>query len=136
MTESLPGPDRENLRKLNEIMPSFIAGMAKKKTVGKGITPMLRRPKKVCPVCGLLYEHKFMKASDETDIKTQNCQPCQKQLDDGCVALVCGDKFAFVKTQALEDFAGQIKQISPYVMAAVEKHYGSQDKKPYDNGRN
>jgi hypothetical protein len=126
--EPLPGPKRETLLNLKAMLPSFIEGMAKKRAVGRGVPAQVRRPKKVCKVCGLLFDHVMMKLTDETNIESSLCNPCQKQLDEGWTALVCAEKYAIVRAKALSDWAGQIKRVSPNVMEALEKQFGVQTK--------
>jgi len=119
------GPSRETLLSLKAMLPSFIKGMAKKRTIGRGAPTLTRRPKKVCKVCGLLWDYKLLKVSEETNIESVNCEVCQKQLDDGCAALVCGEKYAFIKSNSLQDWAGTIQRVSPNVMDAIEKELGA-----------
>jgi hypothetical protein len=116
-----PGPSHSTLANLAAMMPSFIKGLNKKKIVGKGIPSLIRRPQKVCQVCGLLWDHAMLKATDDVHIKTQLCDSCQNMMASGCSALVCGDEYAFVKSYGLEDWAGTIKQVSAHVMASVKK---------------
>jgi len=117
------GPSRETLLNLKAMMPSFIKGMAKKKVLGKGIVSAVRRPRKVCPVCGLLFDHAMIKPTEDVKIETQPCKTCDTALKDGYCALVCGDKYALLKSAELEDWAGKIKQVSPHVIESLEKQY-------------
>ena len=129
--EQPPGPSHETLANLSAMLPSFIKGMAKKRAFGRGKPAQVRRPQKVCKVCGLLHDHALLSPNADLEIKPANCPPCQKMLDDGQIALVCGDKYAFATSPKLSDWAGKIVHVSPHVMEAIEKEYGNvKTKKP------
>ena len=119
-----PGPSHETLANLKAMMPSFIKGLQKGKIGGKGRPALARRPRKVCPVCGLLHDHAMLSPYAELEIKSETCATCGPMLKEGYAALVCGEKYALVKCHALADWAGTIKQVSPHVMEKVEKEFG------------
>lgn len=118
------GPSPETLANLKAMLPSFIKGLAKKKILGKGIQAQVRRPRKCCKVCGLLFDYTFLSPSAELEIKPDLCKTCGPMLKEGYTALVCGEKYAIVKSPAFESWAGEIIRISPHVMEAVEKQAG------------
>lgn len=118
------GPSHETLANLKAMMPSFIKGLRKKKIIGRGIPAQIKRPRKCCKVCGLLFDHVMMSPSAELEIKGALCETCEPLLNDGYAALVCGEKFAIIKSPGLSSWAGEIKQVSPHVMEAVEKEFG------------
>lgn len=116
------GPSHETLANLHAMMPSFIKGLKKKAVFGKGRPAAVSRPRKVCKVCGLLHDHAMLSPTAELEIKSDLCETCGPMLKDGYAALVCGEKYAIIKCDALKDWAGTIKQVSPNVMDAVEKN--------------
>ena len=127
MSDTAPntGPSHETLAKRKAMMPSFIKGIAQKTAVGKGRPALISRPRKVCKVCGLLYDHAMLSPTAELEIKSDLCKTCGPLLKVGYVALVCGEKYALVKCQKyLESWSGTIKQVSPNVMESVEKEFG------------
>lgn len=119
------GPSHETLANLNSMMPSFINGLKKKKIVGKGKPALVRRPRKVCKVCGLLHDHAMLSPSEEIEIHPTLCDTCGPMLESGYAALVCGEQYAMIKCPRMEDWAGRIKQVSPQTMGAIEKEFGS-----------
>ena len=131
--QPLPGPSRETLLNLKAMLPSFIQGLSEKKVVGKGL-PVSKRPRKACVICGTLYDHAFVKASEETSMGTGRCPKCQGLLDCGYAAIVCGDMFAFLKHKELADWGGTIKQVSPQVMTAIQERFSPKTK--YGNNHN
>jgi hypothetical protein len=130
-----PGPSRDTLLNLKAMLPSMIKGLAKKKIVGKGVPCQIKRPRKVCTVCGLLYDHTMAKPTDDLEIKPAPCHSCQEALDAGQIALVCGDEYAFATDPKLADWKGTIVRISPYVMEAVKKEFAAGTVKRKFNGQ-
>lgn len=117
--ENYTGPDRANLKALAQSMPGFITGEREKRLQGKGRKVFSSLPTKLCRVCSKMFDHK--KFATDTELKTATCGDCQKQLDDGFVAVICADgRHAFLKTTALEDMAGQVISISKEAMDKVE----------------
>lgn len=119
------GPSHETLANLHAMLPSYIKGLEKKKIGGKGIPAVIRRPRKCCKVCCRMFDHTWASPSAEMEVKPCLCRTCGPALRHGYVALVCGDKYALIKSPRFKDDAGEIIQISPYVMEAVEKEFGS-----------
>lgn len=132
------GPDRETLKNLAGMLPSFVQGMEKKRALGKGKAVQIPRPTKVCKVCGLLFDKVMAAPSKEMDIHPTYCDRCDKELKSGCTAIVCGDLFAFVTSSKLMDKAGEVMHVSPNVMEAISKQYAvkkreSESGNPSDN---
>lgn len=115
-------------------MPSFIKGLKKGKIGGKGIPALTNRPRKVCPICGLLFDHAFLKPTDDVKINAAACNSCQEALDAGQIAFVCGDEYAFAKSDKLSDMQGTIVRISPHVFEEIKKQFGEVKRK--SNGDN
>lgn len=118
------GPSHEILANLKAMLPSYIKGLAKKKIGGKGIPAVIRRPRKCCKVCCRTFDHVWAAPTAELELKPGLCKTCRPLLKDGYVALVCGDKYAIIKSPHLKDAGGEIIRISPHVMESVEKEFG------------
>jgi hypothetical protein len=117
------GPSPENLRHLRGMLPSFIDGMEQGKLTGRGRPAT--RPKCACGICG----HAFMGPwGAKEEIKT--CDHCQKLLDDGYTAIVCGLQYAFIKSPRLPDMAGKVMNVKPHVMAKVMQQFEDQKSNP------
>jgi hypothetical protein len=76
MSEPPPntGPSPETLRNLAGALPGFIKAMAKKKIIGKGIPAGVRRARKVCKVCGLMFDYAIMSPYAELEVKYELCE--------------------------------------------------------------
>lgn len=116
----LDGPSHETLANLHAMLPSFIKGLRKKRVVGKGRPASVIRPRKVCKVCGLLFDKVSMPADAEVSIVPALCQLCEPMLEGGYTALVCGEDYAIIKSERLKDWAGQIIHVSAHVMDALK----------------
>jgi|ERR1043166_194533 hypothetical protein len=127
MNEERQGPDPDTLRKLAGMMPSFIAGMEQKRARGKGVKVVARKARRICSICARLFD--YAETTEEITMGTGHCELCAAKLKEGYAALVCADRFAFVKSERLKDLAGTVEQVSPEVMAEVEKHYVTEWKK-------
>ena len=113
------------------MLPSFIKGMEQKRTIGKGKAGMLARPHKCCKVCGLLWDRKFVDPRTDIAIQPDNCGVCDGKLQQGLIAFVCGDMYAFAEAPAdgyLNDFKGSMIHVSPNVMEEISKHVKLQKK--------
>ena len=104
------------------MMPSIVKGIKTGKLTGKAV---ISCPRKVCKVCGTLFDKALLPAKEKVEIKPDFCPTCKPLLDAGYVALVCGDKYALVKCSFLSDWGGTIRQIGPKVMMNVEKQFGA-----------
>jgi Zn-finger nucleic acid-binding protein len=129
MSEEPAGPDRNTLKNLAGMLPSFMRGLAHKKSVGKGKSVRVPRATKMCPICADGYEKKNLPPDDRSNPEIKNCPACQAQLDAGSAAFVCGDYYAFGMSPQLADMAGQIIQVSPHVMEALKKEFNAQHRK-------
>lgn len=130
--EPCGGPDLGNLRQLNGMMPSFTAGMVEKQTIGKGHkSPLAKlkenppKPTLVCEVCSLLFA---FKTGFDGEIKSSVCRECQKQLDEGLIALVSDDRYAFGSSTSLPDMAGKIVHIKTETMDKLQATYNTKKK--------
>lgn len=123
------GPSHETLAKLAGMIPSFMRSMKKQKIVGRGTPVRISRPRKVCKVCGLLYDHAMLPPSDDIEIKPEFCATCGPLMEQGHTALVCGDKYAIVYFQGTTQFMGSIVFVKESTMEAIEKEFGVSRKK-------
>ena len=121
MSEQPTGPDRNTLKNLAGMLPSFMRGLAHKKSVGKGKPVPAPRATKMCPICADGYDKKNLPADDRSNPEIKNCPKCQAHLDSGLAAFVCGDHYAFAMSPKLSDMAGEIIQVSPHVMKVLKK---------------
>lgn len=119
--EQPQGPSPETLRHLHGMLPSFVKGMKEKRAVGKGKPVGVMKARKVCPVCSKLYDKIWTSA--DIILESKNCERCQEFFDDGCIALVCGDKFAFVKSPRFATIPQKIVHLSPQNMEKVQKEF-------------
>lgn len=119
-TEHNTGPSHETLANLHAMLPSFIKGLRKKRVVGRGRPASVIRPRKVCKVCGLLFDKVSMSSADEVSIVPALCENCEPMLAEGYTALVCGEDYAIIKSERLKDWAGQIIHISANVMEKLK----------------
>ena len=124
MSEERKGPDRQTLRKLAGMMPSFIQHQEQKRKTRAGTVRRTMRPRKLCSICARLFD--YVETTEEISMGAGHCELCAAKLKEGYTALVCADRFAFVKSDRLKDLAGTVEQVSPEVMAEVEKHYVSE----------
>jgi hypothetical protein len=118
MTDPL-GP--KNLGNLQRTMVSHVRakqavnGMLRKKKDGL-------KPNKVCQIC--LKMHSPSGIDGDESIKEKPCEACQKQLDEGQIALTCVDgRHAFVFSAHLVG-QEQIIPVSKETMDAVAKRAG------------
>lgn len=120
------GPNPDTLKHLHSMLHSFVEGLEKKRSIGKG-SPVLAKPRKICKVCGLMFDKVFTK--EDVPMESVTCDKCEHMFKDGCVAVVCGDKYAFVKSERLsggdggESLVGQIIHLQPHNMAKIEKEF-------------
>lgn len=127
------GPSFETLMKLRDALPSLAKGLAHKKIGGKGKPVIQPTPRKTCSVCCKMFD--YVTVEDPPAVVAEPCEDCAKMLKDGCVAIVAGDRYAFVKSKLLEDMAGQIMPVSPYVLEHVNKHFQAEWKMKENNGQ-
>lgn len=119
----LPGPDRKTLLSLRAMLPSYIDGLAKRRIGGKGKPALVRKPRKVCKVCCVAFDHAMLRASDDTAIEGDLCERCKAHLDNGGFAIVAGGDYALLKSPEFTDWAGQIHKVSPAVMEQVKTRF-------------
>lgn len=120
------GPSPETLKNLAGMLPSFVKGLEEKRSIGRG-TPVHLKPRKMCKVCGRMWD----KVSTKEDVLLEGavCETCAAMFKDGCVALVCGDQFAFAKSESLKDLAGEIITIQPHNFEKIQKQFEAEWKK-------
>lgn len=126
MSEEPPqGPNRETLKSLKGMIPSFIRGLAQKRAVGKGKAVLVMRDSKVCTICGAAHTRISLPASPEFIPEGEPCPRCQALLDQGCCAVCCGNEFAIFKPPPglLQDWVGKVNEIGPQVMAAIKNKF-------------
>lgn len=117
------GPSKDTLRNLKGMMGSFIKGMHEQRLEGKGrlVARGTLKPRKVCPVCGALFDK--ITTTAEISLTPENCKDCAAMLKDGYTAIVCGKKSAFIKSEKLADKAGQIMMIGEEVFAQCQERF-------------
>jgi len=115
------GPNLHTLKSLHEIMPSMIEGLKEKRITGRGKPVESAKPRQLCRVCAKLFD--YATSLGETEMKSGTCETCAAELKAGYVALVCGNKFAFVKGKTIADLAGEVVTLPPEKMLLIEKQF-------------
>lgn len=129
MSETPPntGPSHQTLRLLRDFLPSLKKGIKNGAILGKG---KVSKPRKMCKVCGKLWDHIRVTAGTEVKVVGDFCGRCDGSLKDGMIALVHADKYAFVRSNGLlDDFKGTILHVSAHVMDNVERHINGEKNK-------
>ena len=106
------------------MLPTLNPGLSSGSIGGKGrkiSIPQETRATKVCKVCMCGFDKKAV--SSEHPITPGICESCQTTLDEGYVALVSAEKYAFVRSERLKDLAGQVINISGPGMEKIQKEY-------------
>jgi len=116
------GPNLDTLRVVRQMfntlrdVPQQSGGV-----VGRG---KVMRPRKVCNVCGKLWDTVFLASTEETTISTALCDACEPKLKEGLTAFICGTRYAFVNCpEALADMRGQVVSVKPHVMEQLEAEF-------------
>lgn len=119
MSDGPVGPDPETLRRLHEQLPDFVEHEEEKR-IFAGQKPVSKsRAHKCCKVCGKLFDYRIIENTVLPDLAV--CSKCQKELDNGWIALVSANYFAFIKSASLKDWAGTIREnVSPEVMQKLQ----------------
>ena len=82
-------------------------------------------PDKYCTICGAV----FGSAPPEAPLKAYVCGMCNGKLLEGQVAIVCGNRYAFiVNSKSLEDMKEKVIKVKPETMDAMEREYKDQVK--------
>lgn len=81
----------------------------------------VNRARQLCKVCSKLFD--FALIDGDSAMVPGLCATCKKQLSDGYIALVQGDRYAFVKSDRLSDKAGEIIAVSQKTMDEVAKQF-------------
>lgn len=95
------------------MLPSVAKGIAEKKFGGKGTPVQAKRPRKCCKICVKFFDHVVSK--EQLPLEPGICLECDTMLKEGYIAFTSGDRFCFAKSEALNDMAGTIVQISESV---------------------
>jgi len=103
-------PSFGTLRKLHGMLPSLAKDLASGKMKGKGGKLAKTRPRKMCRVCCKTFD--LAACPDDTPLTPSLCDECEPVLKDGYVAIVSGDKFAFIKHESLTDLGGTVQHVS------------------------
>ena len=96
---------------------------------GKGRKIPIASPGKLCSVCAKAF------AWSNTPVQVPSSEPCKEcaeKLKDGCVALVCADEYAFVKSERLKDLAGKIIVIQPVNFQKIKAQFNAEWRKQED----
>lgn len=130
------GPSSATLRFLRGFLPSLKKGLRDGTLRGKGKPGMVRKPRKMCKVCGLLWDYISMRADAQSKVMGEFCLECDARLKEGMIALTWADKYAFVTSSAaLNDYRGSIVHVSDHVWKAIEVNYKEQIKTKGDGGK-
>ena len=113
------GPDKETLRRLSEGLPDFVE-QREQKRIFAGQKPVSKaRAHKVCRVCGRLFDFRIIEKTDLPEIGI--CpEKCQKELDNGYIAFISANQYAFGESKSLSDLSGTVVECSPRVMQALQ----------------
>jgi len=112
---------------LRDFLPSLKKGIKEGKLFGKG---KVSKPRKMCKVCGTLWDHVRVTAETEVKVRGEFCASCDVKLKAGMIALVYSDRYAFVRSKGnLDDFKGTLLHVSEHVMDTLEKHLNEQKNK-------
>lgn len=127
--------DRNKPRNLGRLLGNIVNYM---RADSKGRIPRRSKPveqtvpRKVCKVCLKPFDLITVKITAERMVESGVCPDCQKQLDAGMMACVCGaNPGAFIKpNEKLKDMAGKILQVSHQVWEEIKR----QDAQKKGNG--
>lgn len=118
-------PSRATLLSLLGGMQSMIDGIETGRISRTGsVTDTPPVPRNVCNVCGKTFN--LAKGSIPRPDESKSCTDCAASLSDGYTALKAGNHFAFVKSPAFHDLAGQILEISVPVMQRVKQQFNAE----------
>lgn len=133
MTDDPNGPSKDVLKHLKGMLPSLAQGLHEQKIGGKGrlVARGTLKPRKLCPVCGKLYDK--ITTTAEISLTPVNCEDCADMLKQGYTALVCGKKSCFVKCKALADKAGEVLLIGEEVFSQVQEKFDAQVRERKDD---
>lgn len=134
MSDDPNGPSKDVLKHLKGMLPSLAKGMGQHQIGGKGhlVARGTLKPRKLCPVCGKLYDK--ITTTAEISLSPVNCKDCAEMLKQGYTALVCGKKSCFVKCEALADKAGEVLVIGEEVFSQVQEKFDAQVRERKDDG--
>lgn len=118
------GPSESTLRHLKGMMENFVAQKKAQQTFRVGKPVAVLRPRKCCPVCGLLYDKVHMR--DDVVLDPKPCEKCEAMFRDGCIALVCGDQYAFVRSPRFEGMTEKIVHLQPQNFHRVKEEFDAQ----------
>ena len=121
----MPGPDKETLRQLAGMLPSVIEHAENKRILKTG-SRSLSHPHRVCVICLKTFD--FKRVAPEK-IERSVCEICNISLVEGYTAIICDDKYAFVRSEALADLAGKIVSVTGPQMARIEEKHQLQLKR-------
>lgn len=114
------GPNPEFFKNLKEQIPAMKEALEKKRTLRGQPAVKDMVPKKICRVCGKGFEWTTIQGPLP---EVALCKRCENRLKQGETALICDNRFAFVKSPSLADKAGEIMEVSPEVMDQIQKHH-------------
>lgn len=123
----MSAPDFESLRKLRDMLPAVAEGLVQGKLSGKGKKIPIRRPNKTCPICCTMFDFVMVPDAEQWNLPTaQHCEKCAGMIGDGYVALVCGDRYAFVKSKMLEQLEERVVTMEPEQMNQISKAFDAE----------
>jgi len=129
MTSPNPGPSSETLRTLRSLLPNLKKGLKDGSLRGRGKPGLVTKPRKMCKVCGKLWDHIRVQSGTQTTVQGDFCAECEPKLKAGMIAVVWQDKYAFVESGGkLEDFKGTILHVSEEVWKELEKQFNEKAK--------
>ena len=120
------GPSLENLQKLSEALPGYVETIQSKVE-----TERATLFRKICKICCVGFDKAHIIV--DTPAEPGICKECQKQLDDGCFAVVWNLEYAFLRPMdgKNQDMAGQIHPVGRVTMEKI-KELGEQQVKQRD----
>lgn len=126
---NIGGPSHKTLSLLRDLLPSFKKGIKDGTLRGKGKPGMVSRPRKMCRVCGKLWDNVMVRAGSNHPVMADLCADCDARLKAGDIAITWRDKYMFAASKgALEDFRGSVLHVSDETWQALEFEYKDQVK--------
>lgn len=106
----------------------MVKGLQDKSIGGKGQKVAAKYPHKVCLVCHAAFDFREGEPIDKEKLIEKEhlqdpCADCKTKLDEGYIAFVHGDRFAFAKSQMLKDMAGTVQHLSANVFETLATQF-------------
>lgn len=118
-SDNSDGPSFETLTRLQQMMPAL--QQQAKERIEKRSNFVPKKGRKLCKICCGRWDFVFTR--EDVQMTAGICPTCEPLLKEGYVALICGEKYAFVKSPRLADMGGTIVPITEANMEKIEKEY-------------